>query len=438
MLNRYKPLRANFNAGIFTGMVYLEMFLISGENIMKYRCNKLSNATVKSAKPRDKKYKLADGAGLYCEVLVTGTKVWRYNYRINEKQKTLTIGKYPATTLSQARKQRNQASEYVSKKIDPCQKKKLEKNILSENIFQAVAETWLAERKGYWVETTHARVTRCLVKGAYPCLGQREIATITALEIIPVILNISNQGNVYSAKYLKRIMQQVFDYAVVYGKLPHNPVKDINLQLILPKITEKHYPIIKDPLILKQLLIEIDRYRGRIITQYALKIALRVMLRPGELLIAEWSEINFDTAIWTVPAKHRKLLAHLKKENRPEDAHIVPLSKQTLILFKTLYKQSGQGKYIFPSPKKNNQPIHINTPRNALRTMGLSKETITLHGFRGTVSTFLNAKGYRSDAIEAQLAHKDKNAIRAAYNHADYMEERRTMLQDWADYLDSL
>lgn len=405
---------------------------------MKYRRNKLSPLTVKSAKAKDKKYKLSDGSGLYCEVLVTGTKVWRYNYRINGKQKTLTIGKYPATSLRQARQQRNQASEEVTKKIDPCQKKQLEKNRLSDNIFQTIADRWLEEKKSQWVKITYERATRHLTNDAYPWIGQREIATLTALEIIPVIIRVADRGKVYTAKYLKGIMQQVFDYAVIYGKSPHNPVRDINLQLILPPVTEKHYPIIKDPLILKQLLIKTDGYQGRTITQYALKIALRVMLRPGELLASAWSDINFNTTTWTIPAKNRKLSTYLKKENRPEDAHDVPLSPQVITLLTALHACTGQGKYLFPSTKKGVKTLHISTLSVALRTMGFSQTTITTHGFRGTASTFLNAKGYRSDAIEAQLGHKDKNVIRAAYNHADYMEERREMLQAWADYLDSL
>ncbi len=405
---------------------------------MKYRRNKLSPSTVKYAKAKDRKYKLSDGSGLYCEVLMTGTKVWRYNYRINGKQKTLTIGKYPATSLSEARQQRNQASECVSKKIDPCQQKQIEKTRLSENVFQAIADRWLAEKKSQWVKITHERATRHLTNDAYPWIGQRNMETLTALEIIPVITRVADRGKVYTAKYLKGIMQQVFDYAIVYGKSSRNPVRDINLQLILPPVIAKHYPIIKDPLILKQLLIETDRYRGRTITQYALKIALRVMLRPGELLASEWSEINIDHATWTIPAKHRKLSTYLKKENRPEDVHIIPLSRQVITLLKALHTYTGQGTYLFPSTKKTAKTLHISTLSVALRTMGFSQDTITTHGFRGTASTFLNAKGYRSDAIEAQLGHKDTNLIRAAYNHADYMEERKEMLQAWVDYLDIL
>ena len=162
------------------------------------------------------------------------------------------------------------------------------------------------------------------------------------------------------------------------------------------------------------------------------------MLRPSELSEGEWIEINFEYATWTIPAKRRKLLQHLKQANRPEDVHIVPLSQQALKILHELHQYTGKGKYIFPSLRGNSRPISNNTIRAALRTMGFDNTVITTHGFRGTASTFLNTLGYRRDVIEAQLSHKDKNTIRSAYNHADYMQERQIMLQEWADYLDSL
>ena len=403
-----------------------------------YKENKLSNLIIKHAKPKTKKYKLPDGGGLYCEILLTGTKVWRYNYRLQGKQKTYTIGKYPKISLKQARIQRDQARDNVSEGIDPSQKKRVEANILNEHIFQSVAEVWLAEKKLQWSHSNYKRTFRYLEKDVYPYLGQKDIATIYAPDIIAIIKTVANRGSIDTAKRIKGVVQQVFDYAVAYGKAIRNPAKDINLRLILPPTHKTHFAIIRYPQVLGQLLSGIDNYHGAISIKYALNILLLVMLRPSELSNAEWSEIDFNAAIWTVPAKHRKLSQYLKNANRAEDAHIVPLSQQVITRLQKLHKYTGKGKYIFPSPRGKSRPINSNSLRMALRGMGFDKETITSHGFRGTASTFLNSQCFRGDAIEAQLSHKDKNAIRAAYNHADYMPERQQMLQVWADYLDTL
>jgi len=403
-----------------------------------YADNKLSNLTVKHAKPQTKKYKLPDGGGLYCEVLSTGTKVWRYNYRLQGKQKTYTIGKYPKINLKQARTQRDQARDNVSAGIDPSQKKRVEAKILKEHIFQSVAATWVADKKPQWSHSNYKRTFRYLEKDIYPYLGQNDIATINAPEIIAIIKTVADRGSIDTAKRIKGVVQQVFDYALAYGKAIRNPAKDINLRLILPPTCKTHFASIKDPQILGQLLSGIDNYHGAISIKYALNILLLVMLRPSELSNAEWSEIDFNAKIWTVPAKHRKLSQYLKNANRREDAHIVPSSQQVMTRLKKLHQYTGKGHYIFPSPRGKSRPINSNSLRMALRGMGFDKDTITSHGFRGTASTFLNSQCFRSDAIEAQLSHKDKNAIRAAYNHADYMPERQQMLQVWADYLDTL
>ncbi len=403
-----------------------------------YHSNRLSDSKIKHAKPRSKKYKLPDGGGLYCEVLPTGTKVWRYNYRLKGKQKTYTIGKYPKISLKKARIERDQARDNVSENIDPSQQKQIEIKTLKENIFQAVAEVWLAEKRSQWSERSYKRAIQYLERDIYFYLGQKDIACINAPEIIVIIKKISDRGSVSAAKQVKGLVQQIFDYAVAYGKASRNPARDINLKLILPKTITKHFAIIKNPLVLGQLLRSIDNYHGSTVIKAALNILLLVMLRSGELSNAKWSEIDFDAAVWTVPAKHRKLLKHLKDANRPEDAHIVPLSQQALTRLQTLYEYTGRGQYIFPSSRGKSCPISSSSLRTALRSMGFDNQTITPHGFRGTASTFLNSQKFRSDAIEAQLSHKDKNNIRSAYNHADYMEERQQMLQVWADYLDTL
>ncbi len=404
----------------------------------QYYCNKLSDWNVRDAKVKDKKYKLPDGKGLYCEVLATSTKVWRYNYRLNGKQKTYTIGQYPEISLTQARTLRDQAKINVQKGIDPSQKKQIDKKMLKESSFQAIAQIWLKRRKPHWSESNYKRTDRYLKKDVYPWLGQRDISTITAPEIIVVVEKVVERGAVDAAKRVKGFIQQVFDYAVAHGKASRNSAKDINLQMILPKRIKTHFAAITEPQQLAGLLRASEKYHGSITVKCALKLLLLVMLRPTELSAGEWSEINFDKKMWIVPAKRRKLEQHLKRANLARDAHTVPLSKQAIEILTELHHYTGKSKYIFPSPRGNSRPISNNTIRAALRTMGFGNEVITTHGFRGTASTFLNTLGYRHDVIEAQLGHKDKNAIRSAYNHADYLEERKVMLQEWADYLDGL
>ena len=404
----------------------------------KYTTNNLSDPEVRHAKPQDRNYKLQDGGGLYCHILTTGTKSWRYRYYSKGKEKTYTIGNYPEIGLSEARTKRDKAKSKVKAGIDPSQQKQIEKKAITENTFQAVAETWLEGWKNTVVESTYIRTKRGLEVNVYPYLGSRNVADILAPEIIPIIKNMSDRDAVAYAKRIKGFMQQVFDFAVVHGKSPRNPVRDINLKLILPKTIKKHYAAIKDPLILGDLLRAIDSYRGHVSTVSALKLGFMVALRPSELIGGRWDEVDFDNSVWAVPARRRKLEKHLKEADREEDIHFIPLSTQAIEVLKELQKFTGLSELIFPSPKGNSRAMSRDTLRQALRGMGFDKETITPHGFRGTLSTFLNTLGYREDVIEAQLAHKDKNEIRSAYNHADYMEERKIMLQEWCDYQDTL
>lgn len=403
----------------------------------KYTTNKLPSKTVEHAKPKDKVYRLRDGGGLYCEVLTTGTKVWRYNYRIHNKQKTFTIGEYPDIGVSEARKRRDKAKAQIQQGVDPSLKKQLDKQALQENTFEAIAEKWLTEKKDGWSKSTYDRVTRYLNKDVYPVLGKREISKIEVPEIIAIVKNVESRGAIDAAKRVKGFIQQVFDYAVVNCKAPYNIAKSINIQLILPKRTKQHFAAITDPILLGELLRAIEHYNGGIQAKMALKISPYVMLRPTELRGAEWSEIDLEKATWTIPAKRRKLATHLKRSNRKEDAHIVPLASQVVALFEELHQYTGNSNLVFPSPTGSGKPISDNTVRTALRRLDFGGDIITPHGFRATASTLLHQQGYRTEVIEAQLAHKDTNEIRAAYNHADYLDERRVMLQEYADLLDT-
>jgi len=403
-----------------------------------YKSSKLKDSECRKAKPRDKLYRLRDGGGLSLDIMPSGTKAWRYAYRIHAKQKTFTIGKYPNTSLSDARTSRDKAKKLVSVGVDPSQQKQIVKRQIAEHSFQGIAEAWLGRMKSEWSATHYTRLNSYLSRDAYPIIGRRDIAEIEAPEIIPIIMQVANRGAVDSAKRIKGMIQQVFDYALVHGKCSRNPAKDINLAMLLPKTIKRHFSAITDPVRLGELLFAIDGYEGSIIVRQALKIIPMVMVRPTELSSAEWSEINIDTATWTIPAKRRKLAKHLKEANRPQDAHIVPLCDQVITEIKLIQQYTGKGKYVFPSARGNSRPMSNNALRTALRNMGYDNETITPHGFRGVASTFLNEQGFRDKVIEAQLSHKLKSDVEASYNHAQYLDERRDMLKQWGDYLEAL
>ncbi|MEZ5534392.1 MAG: integrase arm-type DNA-binding domain-containing protein [Thiolinea sp.] len=415
----------------------------------KYQKDKLTDPEVRHAKPQDKPYKLQDGGGLYCEVLTTGSRVWRYRYkfgvpkpdkqgRLIKPEKTFTIGTYPDVGLSEARKIRDQAKQKVSDGIDPSAQKQIQKRQSNINSFECIAEEWFSEYKGRVAESTSIRAISYLRRDVYPVIGSREAGTLTAPEIIPVIKRVASRGALDAARRVKEFIQQVFDYAVAHGRTERNPAKDINLQLILPKNVKRHFSAITDPAGIADLLRATDAYQGNVSVKYALKLSPLLFLRPSELRCGEWSEIDLNKAVWTLPAARRKLPTHIKAANRAADALIIPLPRQAVSLLAELHQYTGSGQYLFPSPRGKTTPISNNAVRVALRTMGYANDEMTAHGYRGMASTCLNTMGYRSDVIEAALGHAEQNEVRAAYNRSDYLEERKSMMQEWANYLDGL
>lgn len=258
-------------------------------------------------------------------MLTSGSKVWRYSYRINGKQKTYTIGNYPDTSLSEARTSRDQVKKLVSEGIDPSQQKQILKRRITENSFEGIAETWLAQMKGNWAEGHYNRVKSYLERDVYPVIGSADIENIKVANVTMVIMTVANRGAIDASKRVKGFMQQVFDYAVSSGKCEYNPVRSIVLKhLGLPDTIKKHYAAVTTPEQLGKLLRDIDLYHGGIVVKSALQLAPYVMARPSEISNGEWSEIDFETATWTVPARRRKLAKHLKEANLPEHAHIIP------------------------------------------------------------------------------------------------------------------
>lgn len=388
----------------------------------------LTNTAIRTAKPNEKPYKLADQNGLYLLVKKAG-KYFRYDYRFGGKRKTISLGVYPDVKLKEAREKHEDARKLLRNGVDPLQHKKQTKNMLNEqaaNSFEAVAQEWFTKNKHTWTEGHSRTIDSRLKLNVYPWLGGQPIASITAPDLLSVLRRIESRGAIETAHRIKQICGQVFRYAIATGRAERDPSAD--LRGALPPPRSKRMATITDPSKIGKLLQAIDGYEGNIITRCALKFAPLVFVRPGELRHAEWQEINFEKEEWKIPAEKMKM----------RSPHIVPLSKQAIAVLKEIKPLTGQGQYVFPSLRTPARPMSNNTILAALRRMGYTKEEMSGHGFRAMASTLLHEQGWQSDVIERQLAHTERNSIKAAYNHAQHLPERKKMMQAWADYLDQL
>ncbi len=411
--------------------------------------NLLNNPDCKKAKEDKEHRKLADGGGLYLEVLKTGTASWRYYYRFGEPktnkqgklvkpQKTYTIGNYPEISLANARKLRNEARQMVKEGKDPLVEKRYQTEEIKSDSFQAVAEEWFSENKSGWSESHSSRIRGYLDRDILRPLGQKNISSIKAPDIIAIIKQVRDRGAVDAAKRVHGFIQQIFNYAVVHAYADRNPAKDIDTKLILPKVVKRHYAAITDPVQVGELLRAIEGYQGNLSVRAALRLAPYLFLRPSELVNGEWEEISFDDDTWIVPAKRRKLPTHIKQADRKEDALLVPLCCQAKTILEELHAYTGRGKYLFPSPRTRKRPLSNNALRTALRIMGYQNEDMTTHGFRAMASTLLNELGHPEKLIELQLGHVWGSEVQRAYDRSEGIEKRNVMMQAWGDYLDSL
>jgi len=386
----------------------------------------LTATTIKTCKPKDKAYKLTDGGGLYLLVSPSGGKWWRFDYRFQSKRKTLSMGVYPAISLKDARDRRDEAKKQLANGIDPAMVRKSQKHQQSQpNTFEAVAREWHDKFKLGWSDTHASRLLRLLERDIFPWLGSLSVSEVSS----PLLLQTIRRIETRSLDTAHRAVQncgQVFRYAIATGRAQNDPTHA--LKGAMPPIRDNHFATIIHPNQIGALLRAIEGYKGEFITQSALSLGPLVFVRPGELRHAEWSEMNLEIGEWRIPSEKMKM-------GQP---HIVPLARQSVVLLTELQPLTGTGKYLFPSVRSLDRPISENTINAALRRMGYTKEEMTGHGFRSMASTLLNEQGWNRDHIERQLAHTERNKIRAAYNYADYLPERRIMMQAWADYLDSL
>lgn len=393
----------------------------------------LTDTGIRNLKATGKVQKLSDGGGLYLHVTPTGSKLWRMAYRFAAKQKTLSFGAYPAVSLQMARKWREETKTKLAQGIDPGAEKQEAKAALIaqerelHDTFKNVANEWFASY-GPSLTPKHAEKLRgYLDKRLFPIIGDKSVTSIEPQDILEALREPLRRGHIETAHKQLNLCGQVMRYAKRTGRVKYNVAED--LSGALPPVKVKNLAAITDPKEITQLLRDIDTYEGlHIPVHYCLKILPYVFTRPSELRLAEWAEFNFEDALWRIPAKRMKMRRD----------HAVPLASQVVGLLRELQRYTGDGKFLFPSIRANSAPISDAAPLAALRKMGYLKDKMCLHGFRSMASTRLNEMGYRPDVIEAQLAHKESDAVRLAYNRAEYMDERRRMMQGWANYLDKL
>ena len=392
---------------------------------------KLTNATVKNAKPNPPKIrKLFDGKGLYLEITPKGNKGWRFKYRFEGREKLISLGVYPDVSLKSARERREEVRELLTKGIDPSEQRKIDKlqrTDSNRNTFQAVAELWFNSQKNKWTKGYQVKVVRMLERRLHPWIGDLPIRKITPPILLKVLRKTEAEGKFTTAHTMKQVAGQVFRFAVATGQAERDITFD--LRGALTTAQKKHMAAIIDPKEVGRLMLAIDGYEGSPEVCCALRLAPHVFARPGELRHAEWGEIDFDKSLWCIDAEKMKM----------RNDHIVPLSRQSLAILRDIRLITGNYRYVFPSARSTTRPMSENAVLVALRTMGYTKDQMTGHGFRAMARTLIDEElGYRPDWIEQQLAHVVKDPLGRAYNRTKHLKERKEMMQKWSDYLDDL
>jgi integrase len=389
----------------------------------------LTDIEIRKAKARDKAYRMGDGGGLYIWITPAGGKLWRWKYRHENKEKLMSFGKYPDTSLARARDHHERARQLLAIGTDPMAQRKNDKIMQltsSANSFKSVASFWMEQwRDGK--STRHVDyVKRRLEADILPRIGARPIAEIEAPELVALAKAIERRGARDIAKRALETAGQVFRYAIAYGCTKRNPASEIRPSDILKSTRRVNYARV-DARDLPQLLRDLEVYRGTHVTRLAVKLMALTFVRTSELIGARWKEFDLEAARWNIPAERMKMRI----------PHIVPLARQAMDVIDTLRALTGKSDWLLPGDRDANKPMSNNTILKALERMGY-KGKMTGHGFRGLASTILHEQGYAHEHIELQLAHAPRNAVSAAYNHALYLEPRAKMMQDWADFLERI
>jgi integrase len=385
----------------------------------------LTDTELKALRPREKAYKRADERGLYVIVMPDGARWWRFRYRYGGREKLISLGTYPDTSLKLARQKRDDARQDLARGVDPSARRQAER-MAQADTFEAVAREWLALQTNKLAAITLEKATWALETFVFPQIGSKPVGKVEPADVLRLLRRIESRGKHETAHRTRQRCSQVFRFAVASGRATRDPTADLKGALA-PVKTESHAAI-TEPKRIGELLRAIDGYQGQPSVMAALKLAPLVFVRPGELRAAAWNEFDLKEAEWRIPAARMKM----------DDAHVVPLSAQAVAVLEELHTITGRDKLLFPSLTSKERPISENTLNAALRRLGYAGNEMTAHGFRAMASTRLNEMGFAPDVIELQLAHKERNRVRAAYNRAERLAERRKLMQAWSDYLDGL
>ena len=392
------------------------------------RTMSLTDAKIRNTKPGPKPIKLADGGGLYLEVRPTGAKLWRFRYRIAGKENVFAIGEYPSIALAEVRAAHSKARALVKQGIHPShsrQAERLSNHAANANTFEAVAKEWISKKSPSWTPYYLRQVERFLESDVFPYVGRLPIRSVTSAHLLEIIRRIEGRGAETVALLVRQWSSAIFRYAVATLRADGDPAAALKGAIHRPKV-EHHKPLSRSQIV--DFTKALGKYGGYRTTVIALRLMLLTFVRTVELRKAEWSEFDLDNAEWRIPAERMKM----------REPHIVPLSKEAVGLLRELQTYTGGRDALFPNYRRPKEYMTATTVNRALERMGFNgKDSIgfSAHGFRATASTILNEMGYRSDVIERQLAHAERNKVRASYNHAEYMDERRAMMQEWADIL---
>ncbi|MEO8524720.1 MAG: integrase arm-type DNA-binding domain-containing protein [Caldimonas sp.] len=399
--------------------------------------DKLTEIAVKKAKPGERPIRMFDGGGMYLEVQPSGSKWWRHKFRFGGREKLLSLGVYPETGLANARKQRNEARELLARGIDPSIVRQAQKTARTQPVadsFEAVAREWHVKKQSGWSADHTTRTLRRMDDNVFPFIGAQHINSVTAPMLLAVIRRVESRGAIETAHTIMQQCGQVFRYGIATGRCERNPAPD--LRDALKPVIVTHMAAETDPKRVGGLMRSIADYAGHPVTRAALVFSALVFQSPGNVRAAEWSEVDLEAAMWTVPSGKIKRTVQGKLSGRP---HLIPLSTQAVDGLRELQKVTGHGRFVFPSLLTGERCMSENTVNTALRRMGYSKTDMTAHGFRAMARTILVEKlNVHPDIIEAQLAHGKSGLLGAAYDRAEFVEQRRSMMQTWADYLDKL
>lgn len=435
--DRESTLTSNISVGRAVGSDQPRCWYSPASGIEPMPRKPLSDSACRSAQPKSgpnnepKPNKLSDGGGLFLLVQPTGSKLWRQAYRFDGKQKLLSLGPYPQTSLSEARAAREANKKLLAQGIDPSAQRKLERSSAQASrlsTFQAVADEMIEKHRRDGNDEKTLAKKRWLLQFAFTDIGHRPVSEIKAPELLEVLRKIEKRGRFESARRLRALAGSVFRYGVATGRCENDPSAVLRGALVTPKVS--HRAAVTEPKAVGALLRAIDGFEGQPVTRAALRLAPLLFVRPGELRNAEWVEFDLSDAVWSIPASKMKM-------KRP---HKVPLSRQAIAIIEEIRELTGACRYLFPQVRSWHRPLSDGTLNAALRRLGYDKNEMTAHGFRSMASTRLNESGkFSSDAIERQLAHQEQDEVRNAYVHAaEFWDERVRMMQWWADYLDEL